>query len=467
MANNDTTKPSGSHTHADPASIPAGVSTIPPSTFYATQNQRQPPLPNRPAAPTLGSASTGHYTVPEKSPFREPELVKDDSDQLPALQDYPANRDGRPFMYDTPLQESAWGPNTDASPWPSQSGQYYGSTSSNPYSSTDRWIANAAAPTWGTYEGGGWVTESTRRSITIDGRNDYEEVHWWDAQVRSAHARPGRGILPPVLADRLHHPEHTLFSVNVTPPDFKLPVPPAPTQPQPTQSESPKQHRLTDSTSSLHGTQSSHASSSCAYYPTAEEVRTAIPHPNAYYCRKHNGWVLLIWKSSSVNPPLSRSFRGTLPDPGHRKLTNSCIGDGEQSLGPANITHHFHTYERAVDARFLTHPFNPSQWENEERSKLRHRKMTLRGDDPATVMSALGQGAVDARMNVDHEEGENGLFDLYVCCQCSFYVIASDVIPGVIPVKLLEDLVKNKIENPPPDKSGELAALITLETILT
>lgn len=93
--------------------------------------------------------------------------------------------------------------------------------------------------------------------------------------------------------------------------------------------------------------------------------------------------------------------------------------------------------------------------------------MTLRGDDPATVMSALGQGAVDARMNVDHEEGENGLFDLYVCCQCSFYVIASDVIPGVIPVKLLEDLVKNKIENPPPDKSGELAALITLETILT
>jgi len=69
-------------------------------------------------------------------------------------------------------------------------------------------------------------------------------------------------------------------------------------------------------------------------------------------------------------------------------------------------------------------------------------------------------------MDVD-EEGEGDLLDLYVCCQCSFYVIASDVIPGVVPVKLIEDLVKNKIENPPPEKSGELAALTTLEMILT
>jgi len=89
--------------------------------------------------------------------------------------------------------------------------------------------------------------------------------------------------------------------------------------------------------------------------------------------------------------------------------------------------------------------------------------MTLRGDDPATVMD---QVAEDTRMDVDQEEGEGDLLDLYVCCQCSFYVIASDVISGVVPVKLIEDLVKNKMENPPPDKSGELAALITLETIL-
>jgi ubiquitin carboxyl-terminal hydrolase 25/28 len=202
-------------------------------------------------------------------------------------------------------------------------------------------------------------------------------------------------------------------------------------------------------------------------FPTAEEVRTAVPHPNAYYCRKHNGWVLLIWKSSSVIPPLARSFNGTLPDQSRRRSTNSCVSDGEQTMGPANVTHHFHAYERAVDARRLTHPFNASEWEHEERSKLRHRRMTLRGSDPITATTELEQAVDEVRKEVESEDGEGDLLDLYVCCQCSFYVIASDVIPGVIPVKLLEDLVKNKMENPPLDKSGELAALISLEMILT
>jgi len=81
-------------------------------------------------------------------------------------------------------------------------------------------------------------------------------------------------------------------------------------------------------------------------------------------------------------------------------------------------------------------------------------------------MSAMEQVAEDTRMDVDQEEGEGDLLDLYVCCQCSFYVISSDVIPGVVPVKLIEDLVKSKMENPPLDKCGEFAVLITLETIL-
>ncbi|KAF8259478.1 hypothetical protein EI94DRAFT_1834394 [Lactarius quietus] len=179
-------------------------------------------------------------------------------------------------------------------------------------------------------------------------------------------------------------------------------------------------------------------------------------------CRKHNGWVLLIWKSSSMHPPLANSFKGFLPDHSRRRSTNSCVSDGEQALGPANVTHHFHAYERAVDARRLTHPFNASEWEHEERSKLRHRRMTLRGDDPTTATAELVQAAVE----VEREDDEGDLLDLYVCCQCSFYVIASHVIPGVISVKLLEDLVKNKVENPPLDKSGELAALIALEMIL-
>ncbi|KAH9019093.1 hypothetical protein EDB84DRAFT_1625466 [Lactarius hengduanensis] len=422
MANNDNKKTFDAR--SDPISLPEGVAPIPPTTFYGNQ-----------------------------SPFREPELVQDDSDQ-PA-QNYSTDQGARPFVYNTPPQEEGWG-NIQEGPWPAQGGHFYGNTTSDPFAQTDRWVASAPPPTWGTFEDG-WATGSARRSVPIDGRNDIEETRWWDTQ----------GILPPILADRLHNPEHTLFSVTVTPPDLKPSLPPAPAQPSPTQSESPKQHRSSDSGSSLHGGSSLSAHVPSACFPTADEARTAVPHPNAYYCRKHNGWVLLIWKSSSVNPPLARSFTGTLPDQSRRRSTNSCVSDGEQPMGPANVTHHFHAYERAVDARRLTHPFNASEWEHEERSKLRHRKMTLRGDDTTTATTELEQAVDDARMEVERDDGEGDLLDLYVCCQCSFYVIASDVIPGVVPVKLLEDLVKNRVENPPLDKSGELAALITLETILT
>ncbi|KAH9973357.1 hypothetical protein BGW80DRAFT_1171982 [Lactifluus volemus] len=382
------------------------------------------------------------------------------------MEDYSQGQDPRPFVYDTPPRESGWR-SVEAEQWPSNNGPYYASASNDNYASTDRWIANAPSATWGPYDGG-WNTSATHRSVIINCRADLEEMHWWNPQVRETYARPGRGILPPVLADRLHHAEHTLFSVAVTPPDLRpvFPPPPTPVQSQPPRPESPEQRRSTDSVSSSQGNQHPPSSASWTHPPTAEEVRTAIPHPNAYYCRKHNGWVLLVWKSSSVNPPLAHSFKGTLPDLGRRRLTNSCIGDSEQPFGPANVTHHFHTYERAVDARRLTHPFNASEWENEERSKLRHRKMTLRGDELTPAATVLEQVPDDIQMDVDPEDGEGDLLDLYVCCQCSFYVIASDVIPGVIPVKLLDDLVKNKVENPPPDKSGELAALITLEKIL-
>jgi ubiquitin carboxyl-terminal hydrolase 25 len=317
------------------------------------------------------------------------------------------------------------------------------------------------------YDRDGWNNGSARRSVPIGGRNDIEETRWWDAQLREYNACPGEGFLPPVLADRLHNSEHTLFSVTVTPPDLKPPLPPVPAPSQPVESESSKRHRSTDSgSSSLHSCSSTAHTSAHApstWFPTAEDVHAAVPHPNAYYCRKHNGWVLLIMKSSSMLPPLANSFKGFLPDHSRRRSTNSCVSDGEQALRPANVTHHFHAYERAVDARRLTHPFNASEWEHEERSKLRHRRMTLRGDDPTTATTELAQAVVE----VEREDDEGDLLDLYVCCQCSFYVIVSHVIPGVISVKLLEDLVMNKVENPPLDKSGELAALIALELILT
>ncbi|KAF8262778.1 hypothetical protein EI94DRAFT_1808257 [Lactarius quietus] len=178
----------------------------------------------------------------------------------------------------------------------------------------------------------------------------------FSAQVGKFNAPPARAYCLRYSQDRLHNSEHTLSSVTVTSPDLKH-VLSIPAQPQPAPSESPKRHRSSDSGSSYNaGSSCTHSSAPApsTWLPTAEDAHTAVPHPNAYYCRKHNCWVLLIWKPSSMHPPLVHSFTSFLLDHSPRGSTNSCIRDGEQAMGTTNITHHFHAYVRAVDARRLT-----------------------------------------------------------------------------------------------------------------
>ncbi|EGO31225.1 hypothetical protein SERLADRAFT_353805 [Serpula lacrymans var. lacrymans S7.9] len=232
-----------------------------------------------------------------------------------------------------------------------------------------------------------WEASGDSWASDIDGRNEDEELNWWDSTVRVWNGRPGPGMLPPVLADLLHHPDHSLFSVSVTAPDLK-PTPPASGSDVPSDISPP---------------------------PSADDLTYSIPHPNAYYCRKHNGWVLLLWKSSSILPPLAKSFKPhhPFPDQNRRKRTSSCIGDGEQPFGQVNKTHHFHLYEKAVDSHQLMPPFRRAEWE------------------------------------------------------CSMYCIASDVIPGIIPSKLMDDFTKDRSSNPSPGKKSEEAVMAGWETFIT
>ncbi|TBU41273.1 cysteine proteinase [Dichomitus squalens] len=229
-----------------------------------------------------------------------------------------------------------------------------------------------------------WGETGIARKIKIDGRDESEELHWYDSSLRTWKARPGPGVLPPLLADMLHDPDHALYSVSA--------------QPHPPLVSPPPSHT-----------------------PSADEVRTAIPHPNAYFCREHNGWVLLLWKSSTVLPPLHRNPETPLPDQNRRKRTASCVGDGEQPSGPSNMTHHWHRYEKAVDATKLNPPY---------------------------VYGEL-------------------LLDLYICCQCSMYCLVSDVIPGVIPAPLVKEFTLDKIGHPAIDKTPKATAVAAWETVLT
>ncbi|KAG6331493.1 hypothetical protein ID866_7598 [Astraeus odoratus] len=429
MESNDTnmdhrrpTSPLSSDLAAGNAGVPG---TVAPGNFYGPKNP--PPLPSRPKH--LGSSHTKvfqptgpppDYNASDDSPFREPQLVEEApiDDPVPAL--LPAAGTINSWANAT---STDWG-TTEATVW-------------NPTSSS--WDNNAAWPQY--YDQGGYNV-SASKLVDIDGRDVQEEENWWDASVRERCKRPGAGVLPPYLAEMLHNPEHSLFSLSVTPPDIRPDVKSASTS-RDGSDEGPSFEP-----------------------PSSDDIIHAVPHPNAYYCRKHNGWVLLIWKSSSMLPPLAKSFVADpcapFPDLIRRKRTSSCVGAADQALKQANKTHHFHYYEKAVDSLKLDPALRRAGWEKEDQKKEKRRKITSLNLDAFSI-DQISAGNLDE--DVDEEEGD--LLDLYVCCQCSVYCIVSDVIPGVIPVKFMEEFVRERWDNPPPNRNREESVVSGLETFLT
>jgi ubiquitin carboxyl-terminal hydrolase 25/28 len=286
----------------------------------------------------------------------------------------------------------------------------------------------------------------TDPDFVIDGRVDYEETSWWNPIEREKSNRPGPGILSPVLAEELHDSNHSLFSINIiSPPAFTV------------LSHPPKDQLPSIPASADHSPVSP---------PTEDEIRTAVPHPNAYYCPKDNGWVILSWKSSSVTPPLARSFssgpNAHLPDQARRRRTGSCIEEEDQPFGKMNKSHHFHKYEKAVDSHKLTPPLRLDEWRIIENVKLKRRAGTI-------IPPELDINAVQVDDDIEvlekgPEDDEGKLLDLYVCCQCSFYCVASGIIPGVIPRKYIDEVIRDKRSNPPVGKTGDQAVVCALET---
>ena len=393
------------HPHPDqPPAIPAvGETPVAPATFYSTPTpvtakQQPPPLPAR--RHQAGSSFTNYQQIDGE--YREPELVQDDQSSRPS-QTVPGTWSTDP---DVP---PGWGANQSEWEQPTEVWQ-------------DNWNGEYAQD-WGNF---------AIQRVNIDGRAEEEELNWWDRSVRQTHNRPGPGILPTLLENYLHNADHTLFSVSASPPEVK------------------PRHRSSESHSSI-----SHPP---VNPPSADDVRRSIPHPNAYYCRRHNGWVLLLWKSSAMDPPLSKSYNGRpLPDIARRRKTHSCVGENPQSVAQANKTHHFHYYEAAVDASKITIPFKRADWEHHSRTKSRRRQAVLI-DPPNLTSSKL---PVD-----DSHEPEGELLDLYVCCQCSLYCVVSDVIPGVIPQRCFEAFVKERLDHPQVGKTPQMSLATALETVL-
>lgn len=272
-------------------------------------------------------------------------------------------------------------------------------------------------PTWPE-----WPTYAPK--VAVSNRIQEEEVGWWDPTIWVTAARPGPGSSPPVIVHRLHDSEHTLFSVTATVPILNEPGP------------SPNPGALNAASSPPPRPPSSASSEAPSVPPgltiqppTEEETRKSVPHPNAYYCRAEHGWVLLSWQSSTVLPPFSPHFSTSntpLPDLTVRNATKSCLeGDPKK-----NYTHHFHFYEKAVDSAQLAVPFSKDEWR------------TRQEQDP---------------------KGE--WLDMYICCQCQVYVLASQTIPGVINKRDLNEWVKDR-SNPPVGQTTENAVVDAFATLI-
>jgi ubiquitin carboxyl-terminal hydrolase 25/28 len=170
-------------------------------------------------------------------------------------------------------------------------------------------------------------------------------------------------------------------------------------------------------------------------------------------------------------PPLAKSYFESgdfpLPDQTRRRRVASCIEEGDQPFGKANKSHHFHKYEKAIDSHKLTPPFRRDEWQSFEMVKQKRRVGTIMTTD--LNIGAIKADGVDSfgENDVEATEEEGKLLDIYMCCQCSFYCVASGVIPGVIPRKHLEELVRDKKDHPTVGKSGEQSTAIALETFLT
>lgn len=414
-------------------------SPVPASSFYATQ--RPPPLPTRPKY--SGSGHTA-YVAPQDPPrygspafnnpgeFREPELVEEDivpedDNTVPDLIPHSDTSNWTTENIETPYDAGQW--TSGGSHWPKESDW-----------TNQGWAAGTT--------GQGLEFEKmeymnrTGQEFMIDGRVDNEEINWWNPTEREKCNRPGAGILSPVLAEELHDSNHSLFSINVTPPAVSTVL--SKDQSSSTPSDQP-----------------------VVTPPTEDEIRTAVPHPNAYYCPKDNGWVILSWKSSSMAPSLARSFLDSpnvpLPDQARRRRTGSCIEEEDQPFGKTNKTHHFHKYKKAVDSHKLMPPFRQDEWQMIKNVKLKRRAGTIISSE--LDINAVNVDDVDIEV-LEKETGddEGKLLDLYVCCQCSFYCVASGVIPGVIPRRYIDEVIRDKRSHPPVGKTGDQAIISALET---
>ncbi|KAF5383997.1 hypothetical protein D9757_006974 [Collybiopsis confluens] len=392
--------------------------------------------------------------------------------------------------------------------------------------------------------------------VRISNRSPHEEEHFWNHDYIDATHRPGPGLLAPALCEEIEKRVNDtevfkvelemgkleIFSSGSVSSSASISLPPSRENtsppPAPTTEHAPKPKKSKSSPPRLdpfHVT------------PSREEYHAALPHPNAFYSPKENSWIFLSWGSSSTLPPLAKEFttpetpkgnkaihssRYVLPKQKVRLESHNCLEEDEKDttiIGNGkseaemrrkrNLTHHFHHYPKAVDASKLDVPFPlqapayPSKSYSAPTKQpiragtLPDKSMTLDAIHETTEAREPFNAAAIADSFVDEPselpeiaQGPPLLLDLFVCCQCSLYVLASpapsDSLPdskyslfvssetavssaspdssewtsaslrGVIPGELWKAFIQDRLANPVLGFGKEQTLIHSLETLL-
>lgn len=396
----------------------ASIPTITPNSFYgahipsttssapsarSSRPRTPPPLPDRPKK--AGSAHTTYIpasTPPaDASDWREPELIEDTS---PPPSSTLVRVDAT--SWDKPAYPGGGAPAPATDAW----------GSATDYTAQDAiaWAAHASADGadsgWGNLEVLGAPGAASR--VKIEGRNEREEEHWWDADARAVARRPGAGALPPLLADVLVDALGTLYKPGLEPPEA------AP-----------------------------------GAGPSAEAMAMATTHPRAYYAPAVHGWVVLQTLTTD-KLKLTEEDAKRLPA-AHRRAASSCV----DSPGPGgNLTHHFHRVERLLPPSSLDPPLHLPVWKTSSGGRSPKRRRTSPTADGPSKDTTPERSTEDG--------GEIPRLDVWACCQCPVNVVVSAVLPTELPRDVVEEFEKDKVENPAAGKHGEETLMGVWETLV-
>ena len=293
-------------------------------------------------------------------------------------------------------------------------------------------------------EPGGWGTTDiigeNYDSWDLTGMKTFEEETnermWWNPYHRGLLKPLGPGMLPVLTTSKIHDDTHELLKVSATIPEGA----------------------------------SATSTESAPNPPDADEVRQAIPHPNAYYCAKCNGWII-VQKTRASAPPIFDTYAEACRDlnfPSTRNLNKEAECNYQRLSQPSynhhpDKAHHYHLYEDAIPSTSIQPPYMRHSWEPlaDMPRKVLSRHM---GEEenfwntPTFVMSEreASDSQTDIVQGVDY-------LDLYACCQCTTNIyVTKRPIPGVISPRLLADLQRERVSA----GQGPVRVAVALEFII-